>query len=206
MKVNYYDEKLKDIAKGYEIEDSIAAVENNPALVAQYIYVYLSNQRQATAKTKDRSEVSGGGKKPWKQKGTGRARIGSSRVPNWRGGGVSFGPDGTQNYKKQLNKKMRLAATRCLLTDKIKTGKLIVVKDMIFDKTKDAEKLLSKLPENRNVLIVHNKNSEFYKKLRNIAWVDAVKDDEFNGYDIYSSDLVVVLEDSISNLSKRLNK
>ncbi|MBP9758617.1 50S ribosomal protein L4 [Candidatus Dojkabacteria bacterium] len=206
MKVNYFDEKLTKIEKGFDLNDKLADVKENLALVSQYIYVYQSNQRQATAKTKDRSEVSGGGRKPWKQKGTGRARIGSNRVPNWRGGGVSFGPDGTQNYKKTMNKKMKAGAVKCLLNDKIKNGKLIVLKDLSFDKTKEAEKLLGKLPENRNVLIVHNKDDNFYKIVRNISWADAVRVDEFNGFDIYSSDLIVLLEGSIDNLIKRLNK
>lgn len=206
MKVNYFDENLKKIEKGFDLSDEITSSKENTPLVSQYIYVYQSNQRQATAKTKDRSEVSGGGKKPWKQKGTGRARVGSNRVPNWRGGGVSFGPDGTQNYKKTMNKKMKAGAIKCLLTDKIKNGKLIVVKDLSFDKTKEAEKLLGKLPENRNVLIVHNKDLGFYKIVRNIAWADAVRIEEFNGFDIYSSDLVVLLEGSIDNLINRLNK
>lgn len=206
MKVNYYDENLKEVSKGFELDETISNAEPNDALVSQYIYVYRSNQRQATAKTKNRGEVRGGGKKPWKQKGTGRARVGSIRVPNWRGGGVSFGPDGNQNYKREMNKKMKDGAVRCLITDKVKNGKLIVVKDFAFEKTKDAEAMLDKLPENKNVLIVHDKDNSFYKIVRNIGWVDAVRIDEFNGFDIYSSDLVVLLESSVDKLTNRLKK
>jgi large subunit ribosomal protein L4 len=206
MKVNYYDENLKEVSKGFDLEESISNAEQNDALVSQYIYVYRSNQRQGTSKTKNRGEVRGGGKKPWKQKGTGRARVGSIRVPNWRGGGVSFGPDGKQNYKRDLNKKMRDGAVRCLITDKAKAGKLIVVKDLAFEKTKDAEAMLNNLPENKNVLIVHDKDNSFYKIVRNIGWVDAVRIDEFNGFDIYSSDLVVLLESSVDKLTTRLKK
>ena len=118
MAIKVVDNKGKAKSKDYDFVSEIKKSDVNESLVSQYVYVYLSNQRKADAKSKDRSEVRGGGKKPWRQKGTGRARVGSNRSPIWRGGGVTFGPTGEQNYKKDFNKKAKTKVFAHVLNQK----------------------------------------------------------------------------------------
>ena len=178
----------------------------NETLLANAVYTYLSNQRQANAHTKDRSEVSGGGKKPWKQKGTGRARHGSSRSPIWTGGGVTFGPTNERNYKKKLNKKARQEAIRCAFSAKNDAKEVIVIDDFKPEKTKEVEKVLKNLGVKGNVTFVQIDEQGLHAKSKNIKNAKAVRVGELNAYEILNNNMLVLLKSSLDEISKRWGK
>ncbi|CAG1771971.1 partial 50S ribosomal protein L4, partial [uncultured bacterium] len=126
MNLPVFNQKAKKIEE-IEVNDSVFNAPVNDKVLAQYVYVYLSNQRESNAHTKDRSEVRGGGKKPWKQKGTGRARVGSIRSPIWKGGGVTFGPTNQTNWKRKLTKSFKAAAFRNAFSKLNKAGLLNII-------------------------------------------------------------------------------
>lgn len=135
------------------LPEEVFGAKWNPDLVHQVVVSMQSNARVNTASAKDRSEVSGGGKKPWRQKGTGRARHGSSRSPIWRGGGVTFGPSTERNYKKKINKKMRAKAFASALSEKLRSGQVVFVDDISFEapKTKEAVSIISALAKSADL-------------------------------------------------------
>src|SRR5690606_3656947 len=139
MKAKVYNQKAEEV-KSIELNDLVFNKDVNDKVLAQYTYIYLSNQRQGNANTKDKSEVRGGGKKPWRQKGTGRARAGSSRSPLWRGGGVTFGPTSNVNWKKLTTKAFRKNAMRNALSKVAKENLLKIVDEFKLD----ADKALTK--------------------------------------------------------------
>ena len=162
MKSKIYD--IKGKTKGeIELPAEIFDLKLNKDLVHQVIVSMMSNQRSNIAHTKDRSEVRGGGKKPWKQKGTGRARHGSSRSPIWRGGGITFGPRNDRNYSKKINKKMKTNALLQILSQKNRDGEIIFVDSLSFEKpkAKDAKDVLSNLSKVKGfeMLLSKKKNS-----------------------------------------------
>jgi large subunit ribosomal protein L4 len=136
MNVDLYTQKGNKAKTQIEVADSLIAKEVNEPLLAQYVFVYLSNQRESIAHTKDRSEVSGGGAKPWRQKGTGRARHGSRRSPIWKGGGVTFGPTNEVNWKKNMSKKMRKLALLSAFSKMYAADKMVFVEDLTFEAEK----------------------------------------------------------------------
>ncbi len=152
------------VSKKLSLPESVFGVAWNADLVSQVLYAQASNRRAGTAHTKDRSEVSGGGKKPWQQKGTGRARHGSSRSPIWRHGGVTFGPRNDKNYKKTLTRSMKNAALFSLLSAKYKNGKILFVDGLaeMSGKTKDAEMIM------KNLQVVEGFKTLTYKKPNNV--------------------------------------
>jgi large subunit ribosomal protein L4 len=165
---------------------------------------YLSNSRENLAVTKTRGLVRGGGKKPWKQKGTGRARFGSSRVPIWRGGGITFGPTGIENYTKQLNTKSKRQAIRQALSLSAEAGKVSVIEslDIKTGKTSELVKLLNKLEANRNVLIVvENKTIELTKSSQNLAQVKVVAAQYLNVFDVLNADCIMIAEPALASIS-----
>lgn len=168
------------------------AVENHELLKQAYL-TYLANGRGNLAQTKKRGEVSGGGKKPWKQKGTGRARFGSSRNPIWRGGGIAFGPTGNENYSKKLNtntKRQALRQALSLAQDKIVVIEAIESKD---GKVQPMVKLLEKIGAKRNILlVVDNKDDKITRATRNIADVVTVQAKYLNVYDVMNADTIVI--------------
>lgn len=198
MKVAVYDKtgKKAETLVATKLFDGKA----NEALLAEAIYILSSNKRQAPANTLDRSEVSGGGKKPWRQKGTGRARAGSSRSPIWRSGGVTFGPRPEQNFKLDMPKKKRRAALMAALTTK-KEEDILVLKDIKLEKprTKVFADLFKKLDLNRNVLIVTEKSDKnVYKSVRNLSCdVKIYSYKEMNAYDVLWAKKLVFLGDSL---------
>ena len=163
------------------------------------VQVYQANMRQATAKTKVRSEVSGGGKKPWRQKGTGRARAGSSRSPIWVGGGTVFGPDGRQNYKLSMNKKSHALALKSALSDKVESKNVIVVNEFNTTKTKEFASVLKSLNlEGVKTLIVLNEENEaFVRSARNIPTVKVVMSNNVSVYDLLNAEKLVFTVDSV---------
>lgn len=174
------------------------ASENHELLKLAY-EAYLANGRENLAVVKTRGLVSGGGKKPWKQKGTGRARFGSSRNPIWRGGGIVFGPTGLENYTKKLNTQSKRLATRQALSLKAADSKVAVIEKLASKegKTSEIAKLLSKLGANRSVLIaVTDKTPELVRACANLQKVTLVNANYLNVYDIMNADTIVLTSDA----------
>lgn len=175
------------------------AVQNHELLKQAYV-AYLANGRENLAKTKTRGEVSGGGRKPWKQKGTGRARFGSSRVPIWRGGGITFGPTGNENYTHKLPTATKRVALRQALSVAAEANKFVVVEDLNFTgKTTDAVKLLDKIGAKRNILVVvEAKSVELERSVSNLSEVKLVTANYLNVYDILNADTIVLTNKALA--------
>lgn len=172
----------------------------NVAVMHQVVTAQLANARRDTAKTKTRGERSGGGAKPWRQKGTGRARQGSTRAPQWRRGGIVHGPDGRQNHAQRVNKKMKRVALRSALTDRAASAQVRVVGALSFDepKTRRAADLLSAMGAQGNVLVVlADRDEATEKSFRNIPRVTVAPVDQLNTYDVLCSDLLVLAEEAL---------
>lgn len=195
--VNFSGEKVGTVTLD---EAVFGIVDANEQVVHDAVVTQLANQRQATAKTKKRHEVRGGGKKPWRQKGTGRARAGSSRSPIWVGGGKVFGPDGNQNYKLSQNKKAHALAMKTVLSQKVNKG-LIIVDKMETEKvsTKDFTLVLNAIKANGKSLVVAEANSEnLVLSARNIEKVTLRPLGNVSVYDILNADNLIVSKDAIA--------
>jgi large subunit ribosomal protein L4 len=193
----------------YNLDKKVFGVEPNEAVVYDAVQVYLSNTRQATAKTKKRDEVSGGGRKPWRQKGTGRARQGSTRSPQWRGGGVVFGPTGNENYTIKQNKKEYRLALKSALSAKAKSKSIILVDEIKYEaaKTKAAVEMLKNLKTTNKTLFVVSENSVNYEALMSVANLQNVMvlfTDEINVYDVVNSDSIVMTVDAVKTIEEVL--
>lgn len=200
--INTKGEQLKDLT----LADSVWAIETNDVVLKKAIDLQLAATRQGTAKTKNRSEVSGGGRKPWKQKGTGRARQGSIRATQWRGGGISGGVT-PRDYTFKMNKKERVLALKSALTHKYSAKELVVIDNITMNtmKTKDVKDLLSKLSLNGKVLFVTKEDNEnLYMATRNLGYAYAIMADEINCFDIVNSDVLVVEEAAILAIEEAL--
>ena len=193
-----------------KLDKDIFAVEiTNHELLKVAYTAYLSNSRQNLAVTKTRGLVRGGGKKPWKQKGTGRARFGSSRNPIWRSGGIVFGPTGNENYVKTLNTKAKRTAIRQALTLASTAGKISVIDDVVSKegKTADLVKLLTKINANRNVLIiVEQKSPELLRAARNLQGVEIVSAKYLNVFSILNADCMVFTKSALAVSTDWLSK
>ena len=190
------------------LKAEVFGIEPNNQVMFDAVQVEQSNARQATAKTKVRHEVSGGGKKPFRQKGTGRARAGTTRSPIWVGGGTVFGPDGNQNYKISQNKKAHNLALRSALSLKTKDG-LVVIDELKFEekKTKEFLKVMDALKVGNKVLVVVDEIDEntFYST-SNVNWVKLVTIDNVSVLDLLNVDTVVFTKSSVENLQKEVLK
>ncbi len=177
-----------------KLDKGVFAVEiTSHDLLKQAYLAYLANGRENHAVVKTRGLVRGGGKKPWKQKGTGRARFGSIRNPIWRGGGIVFGPTGLENYSRKINTAAKRTATRQALTLKADTIKVVEAIDSKEGKTKAFVTFLDKMGANRNVLvIVENKTPELMRATSNIAYVTLVQATYVNVYDVLNADHIVI--------------
>jgi len=214
LKIKVYNqaaEPVKDLA----LEPKIFAVEPNLELLHQALVTQTANSRQVLAHTKDRSEVSGGGRKPWKQKGTGRARAGSNRSPIWIGGGVTFGPRSERNFKKKINQKMKQKALFMALSDKVKTNSLVVLDNFTIAefKTKKFNEVLSAIEKKvlesnrRNILVINDKKDEKLKYSgRNLTGVKIINLENINLADLLAHKNLLLTEEAISALTKRYNK
>ena len=183
-------------------------VANHELLKAAYT-AYLANGRQNLAVTKTRGLVRGGGKKPWKQKGTGRARFGSSRNPIWRSGGIVFGPTGQENFTKQVNTKAKRTALRQALSLAAKDNKVVVIEDIVSKsgKTADLAKLLGKIKAERNVLlVVGDKTPELSRAARNLANVKVVHAQYLNVYALLNADCIVFSKPALASATAWLGK
>ncbi len=182
-----------------ELDDAVFGIEPNVAVMHQVVTAQLAARRAGTHSTKTRREVRGGGAKPWKQKGTGRARAGSSTVPNWRGGGVAMGPK-PRDYSQKTPKKMKRLALHSALSDRAAEGNVRVVDGWSFDapKTKDAQAALSAIGAEGKVLVVIDPVDEAaWKSFRNLGDVHVVSPGELNTYDILNHDVVVFTKDNL---------
>jgi len=193
-----------------KLNEKVFGVKANEALVHQAMVAQMANERQNLAHTKDRSEVRGGGRKPWRQKGTGRARAGSNRSPIWMGGGVTFGPRSERNYKKQINKKMKQKALLMVLSDKAANNNLTVIEGLSIKefKTKIIDNLLKKIEgkkdEKRSVLIVNDKKDEKTKySFRNLAGVKYININNLNIADLLAKRDTILSKDSIKIIEKQ---
>jgi len=190
-----------------ELNDSVFGVEVNEAVVHQAVVMQLASQRQGTHATKTRAMVRGGGRKPWKQKGTGRARAGSIRSPLWVGGGTVFGPT-PRSYKFSMPRKARRLALKSALTAKVNDGGLLVVEDISFaqPKTKDVVKFLGNFEaQDAKALIITAENNENVEKSsRNIPGVKAISSLGLNVYDLLYHDKVLVTKDAVAKIEEVL--
>ncbi len=190
-----------------ELKEKIFNEENNPAVVHEAIRWYLASQRQGTHSAKTRTEVSGGGKKPWKQKGTGRARAGSTRSPLWRKGGVIFPPK-SRSYAYALPKKVRQLAVRVLLSELNRADRVRVLDSFSLaqPKAKEGAKFLKEQNASGAVMIVLGAdNPEFARGVRNLAGVSVVKSQELNVFDLAKTDWLILDKASVKQLKERLS-
>lgn len=197
--------KLGEVVKSIELNEAVFGVEYNEQCVFDAIMVARSNSRQATAKTKKRDEVSGGGKKPFRQKGTGRARQGSSREPQMVGGGVVFGPTGIQNFKIKQNKKAARLALKSVLSEKVSNNGLVVVDEFNFEtaKTKEFVKVLDAVNAGDKILFVTTEEDEAtILSARNLQYVKIVYPQGINVYDIANVDTLLVSEAALKTIEE----
>ena len=197
--LNMEGKKVGDI----ELADSIFAVEVNESVMHDVVLNYLANQRQGTASTKTRSEVRGGGKKPWKQKGTGRARQGSIRAPQWIKGGIALGPK-PRSFKYTLNKKVKRLALKSALTSKVNENSIIVLDSLNFDeiKTKNMAKVLENIKVSKALVVISDKNLNVEASARNIPNVKTSLVNTMNTYDILKYDTLVVTKDAVAKIEE----
>ena len=186
-----------------ELNDAVFGVEINEHLVHLAVVRQLANKRQGTQKAKTRSEVSGGGRKPWRQKGTGHARQGSTRAPQWTGGGVVFAPT-PRDYSFKLNKKERRAALKSALTSRVEEKKFIVVDEINFDeiKTKKFQDVLNNLSVSKALVVLEDGNKNAELSARNIADVKTAKTNTINVYDILKYNTVIATKAAVQAIEE----
>ena len=197
--LNMQGKKVKDI----ELQESVFGVEVNDILVHAALVNFLANQRQGTQSTKTRAEVRGGGRKPWRQKGTGRARQGSIRAPQWIKGGIALGPK-PRSYKYAIPKKMRRQALRSVLTSKVQEGNLVVVDKMELKeiKTKEMVNVLNNLKVNKALIVLEEKNLNVQASSRNIENVKTTLVNTINIFDLLKYDSLVATEEAIKKIEE----
>ena len=186
-----------------ELNDAVFGVEINEHLVHLAVVRQLANNRQGTQKAKTRSEVSGGGRKPWRQKGTGHARQGSIRAPQWTGGGVVFAPV-PRDYEVKMNKKERRAALKSALTSKVQENKLVVVDSLALAeaKTKEMQKVLTNLKADKALVVTADDDQKVVLSARNIADVQTATVNTINVYDVMKHSTVVVTKDAVASIEE----
>ena len=202
-KVDVYDIAGKKVDT-VELKDEVFGIEPNEAVVHSVLVNYLANQRQGTQSTKTRAEVSGGGRKPWRQKGTGRARQGSIRAPQWIKGGIALGPK-PRSYKYTVNKKERRLAIKSLLSSKVLENELTVVDTFAFDtiKTKQMVNALTNLKvEGKTLILLADKNENVQKSARNIEGVKTTLVNTINVYDLLKYKNLVITLDTVKKLEE----
>ena len=200
--VSVYNMEGKEVGT-IELNDAVFVVEVNEHLVHMAVVQQLANNRQGTQKAKTRSEVSGGGRKPWRQKGTGHARQGSTRSPQWTGGGVVFAPV-PRDYSFKLNKKEKRAALKSALTSRVEAGKLIVVDELKFDeiKTKKFQAVLDNLKVSKALVVLAENDEKVVMSARNIPAVKTALTNTINVYDILKGDTLVLTKDAVAKIEE----
>ncbi len=200
--VSLYNMKGKEVGT-IELNDAIFGVEVNEHLVHMAVVQQLANNRQGTQKAKTRSEVSGGGRKPWRQKGTGHARQGSIRAPQWKGGGVVFAPV-PRDYSFKLNKKEKRAALKSALTDKVQSGDIVVVDELKFDeiKTKSFAEVMKNLKVESGIVVIAENDNNVVLSARNMADVNTTLVGTINVYDILNAKTLVLTKDAVEKIEE----
>ena len=200
--VSVYNIEGKEVGT-IDLNDAVFGVEVNEHLVHMAVVSQLANKRQGTQKAKTRSEVSGGGRKPWRQKGTGHARQGSTRAPQWTGGGVVFAPT-PRDYSFKLNKKERRAALKSALTSRVEEKKFIVVDEINFDeiKTKKFQDVLNNLSVSKALVVLEDGNKNAELSARNIADVKTAKTNTINVYDILKYNTVIATKAAVQAIAE----
>ena len=209
MKVDLYNQKGEVIGQ-VELSDKIFGAKWNPVLVHQILVAMQSNQRKPIAHTKDRGEVSGGGRKPWRQKGTGRARHGSIRSPIWIGGGVTFGPTKERNYQKKINRKAKQQAIISALSKKLADGEVKVIDEIKIDqpKTKEMAKILSSFlntkKRNQGLIVLPSSDPSIIRATRNLSFAAATIADNLNLPDILKYKNIIFTKEAIEKLNEKI--
>ena len=200
--VSVYNMEGKEVGS-MELNDAVFGVEVNEHLVHLAVVAQLANKRQGTQKAKTRSEVSGGGRKPWRQKGTGHARQGSTRSPQWKGGGVVFAPT-PGDYTIRLNKKEKRAALRSALTSRVQDNKFIVVDELKFDeiKTKKFQNVMDNLKVSKALVVLADNDQNTVLSARNIAGVKTSQVGSINVYDILKYNTVVATKAAVASIEE----
>ena len=201
-KVSVYNMEGKEVGT-IELNDAVFGVEVNEHLVHMAVVQQLANNRQGTQKAKTRSEVSGGGRKPWRQKGTGHARQGSTSSPQWTGGGVVFAPV-PRDYSFKINKKEKRAALKSALTSRVLDNKLIVVDELKFDeiKTKKFQAVMDNLKVKKALVVIADNDEKVTMSARNIPTVKTALVNSINVYDILKGDTLVLTKDAVAKIEE----
>ena len=200
--VSVYNMEGKEVGT-MDLNDAVFGVEVNEHLVHMAVVAQLANKRQGTQKAKTRSEVSGGGRKPWRQKGTGHARQGSTRAPQWTGGGVVFAPT-PRDYTIRLNKKEKRLALKSALTSRVQEKKLIVVDELKFDeiKTKNFKNVLDNLKTTKALVVLNDNDKNVVMSARNIPDVKTALTNTINVFDILKYNTVIVTKDAVATIEE----
>ena len=200
--VSVYNIEGKEVGT-IDLNDAVFGVEVNEHLVHMAVVSQLANKRQGTQKAKTRSEVSGGGRKPWRQKGTGHARQGSTRAPQWTGGGVVFAPV-PRDYSFKLNKKEKRAALKSALTSRVNESKFIVVDELKLDsiKTKNFVQVLNNLKVEKALVVLNDMDTNVIKSASNVPTVKTAQTNELNVFDVLKYDTVVVTKDAVKTIEE----
>ncbi|MDY2661946.1 MAG: 50S ribosomal protein L4 [Bariatricus massiliensis] len=200
--VSVYNIEGNDVGT-IDLNDAVFGVEVNEHLVHMAVVSQLANNRQGTQKAKTRAEVSGGGRKPWRQKGTGHARQGSTRSPQWTGGGVVFAPT-PRDYSFKLNKKEKRAALKSALTSRVEAKKFIVVDEINFDeiKTKKFQEVLNNLSVSKALVVLEDGNKNAELSARNIADIKTARTNTINVYDILKYNTVIATKAAVANIEE----
>ena len=201
-KVSVYNMEGKEV-ETIDLSDDVFGVEINEHLVHMAVVQQLANKRQGTQKAKTRSEVSGGGRKPWRQKGTGHARQGSTRAPQWTGGGVVFAPV-PRDYSFKINKKEKRAALKSALTSRVQDGKLIVVDELKLDeiKTKKFKAVMDNLKVSKALVVLGDNDEKVVMSARNIPTIKTALVNTINVYDILKGDTLVLTKDAVAKIEE----
>ena len=200
--VSVYNMEGKEVGT-IELNDAIFGVNVNEHLVHMAVVQHLANMRQGTQKAKTRSEVSGGGRKPWRQKGTGHARQGSIRAPQWKGGGVVFAPV-PRDYSFRINKKEKRAALKSVLTSRVQGGKLIVLDELKMDeiKTRKFKAVMDNLKVNKALVVMADVDEKVVLSARNLPAIDTTIVQTLNVYDILKGDTLVLTKDAVAKIEE----
>ena len=200
--VSVYNIEGKEVGT-IDLSDAVFGVEVNEHLVHMAVVSQLANKRQGTQKAKTRSEVSGGGRKPWRQKGTGHARQGSTRSPQWTGGGVVFAPK-PRDYSFKMNKKEKRAALKSALTSRVQENKLIVIDELKFDeiKTKNFKAVMDNLKVNKAYVVLNENDEKVVKSARNLPNVQTALTNTINVYDVMKGGTVILTKDAVKTIEE----
>ena len=200
--VSVYNMEGKEVGK-LELNDAVFGVKINEHLVHMAVVQTLANRRQGTQKAKTRAEVSGGGRKPWRQKGTGHARQGSTRAPQWKGGGVVFAPV-PRDYSFKLNKKEKRAALKSVLTSRVQENKMIVLDELKLEeiKTKKFKEVMDNLKVEKAMVVIGEQDQNVIISARNLPTISTAVVDSINVYDILKGDTLVITKDAVAKIEE----